>query len=180
MPVQDTTNHITVGLRDGSIIHLRSIRPDDAPRLQDLFARLSPQSAFFRFLTCWKELAREKAEYLTRHDLQNRMALVATLQARGEEQLIGLASYTRLPPPEESTAEAAVVIQDQYQGMGLGTILLQHLARLARMSNICTFVGTVHTENLQMLEWLESSNLSFEWTVTAESASDIQVRVELP
>ncbi|HEX9075761.1 MAG TPA: GNAT family N-acetyltransferase [Anaerolineae bacterium] len=178
-PIQDVTSHAAVELGNGITVNLRAIRPDDAPRLQVFFTKLSPQSAFFRFLTSWKELAREKAEYLACVDYQKRMALVATIELGGQHQIIALASYAQLSPPEAGMAEAAVVVQDRYQGIGLGTILLQHLAALARMNNIYTFVGTVHAENTRMLQWLQNSGLVFVCKKTAEGASEIQVEVEI-
>lgn len=179
-PVRDVTGYTTVELRNGVAVKLRAIRRDDAPLLQAFFTQLSPQSAFFRFLTSWKELAREKAEYLACVDYHRRMALVATIEMAGQDQVIALASYAQLPPPEARMAEAAVVVQDRYQRLGLGTVLLQHLATLARTNNIRTFVGTVHAENTRMLQWLQNSGLVFVCEKTAEGASDIQVEVELP
>jgi GNAT superfamily N-acetyltransferase len=170
----------TVELRNGITVNLRAIRPDDAPRLQAFFTQLSSQSAFFRFLTSWKELAREKAEYLACVDYKTRMAIVATIETGGQDQVIALASYAQLPSPDARMAEAAVVVQDQYQGLGLGTILLQNLAALARMNDISIFVGLIHAENTRMLLWLRNSGLDFVYRRTAEGASDIQVEVEIP
>lgn len=179
-PIPDVTSHTTAELRNGISVNIRAIRPDDAPRLQAFFTQLSSQSAFFRFLTSWKELEREKAEYLACVDYKARMALVATIETGGQDQVIALASYAQLPPPDARMAEAAVVVQDQYQGLGLGTILLRHLATLARMNDISTFVGLVHAENTRMLLWLRNSGLDFVHRKTAEGAADIQVEVEIP
>lgn len=166
-------------LRDGTAVCLRPVHPDDAPRLQDLFAQLSPQSRFFRFLTYWRELALERAEYLANVDCQSRMGFVATRSRGDEEEIIGIASYACVPPPEERAAEAAIVVDDRYQGMGLGTALLHRLVAYARACKICTFIGTVHSENVRMLEWIANSGLCIRWEEQSGAASEFQVRIEL-
>lgn len=180
MPTVDTELGAPIQLRDGTHVRVRGIRPDDAPRLQALFAALSPPSAFFRFLTYWKELTRPQAEYLTRVDYCSRMAFVATIGSGENERVIGLASYALLPPAADGIAEAAIVVEDDYQGLGLGTNLLYRLAAFARGCQIRTFVGTVHYENEPMLRWLEGTRLRFEINCLSEDAAEMQVRVELP
>lgn len=168
-----------IEFRNGTSVAIRAICTDDVQRLQAFFGQLSPQSVFFRFLTYWKELTRERAEYMTRVNYRTRMALVATIVRGGNEQIIGVASYALLAPAEEWAADASVVVLDSYQGMGIGTALLKHLAEHARLCNIRTFVGTIHAENTQMLKWLERSGLAV--TVNGEEgASELQARIELP
>ncbi len=166
-------------LPDGTDICLRPVHPDDARRLQDLFAHLSAQSRFFRFLTYWKELALERAEYLTDVDCRTRMGIVAVTGQGDKQEIIGYASYALITPGEEGVAEAAVVVDDRYQGLGLGRALLLCLAEHARECDIRYFVGTVHSENARMLDWIAKSGLDVEWAEQTAGASDVQVRVEL-
>jgi RimJ/RimL family protein N-acetyltransferase len=178
--IQDTKTSDLVELRDGTVVSMRCIHPDDAPRLRVFYAQLSPSSAFFRFLASWKELTLERAEYLTHVDYRTRMAFVATLERAGQEFMIGFTSYACIGSYKNGIAEAAVVVLDQYQGLGLGTALLEHLAAHARTRKIHTFVGTVHVENKPMLRWLEYSGLQVETDDWGDGASDIRVKVELP
>lgn len=180
MPVVDTDIGSPLELRDGTRVHIRAIRSDDAPRLQALYSALSPSSAFFRFLTYWKELPRAQAEYLAHVDYSSRMALVATLGTGLSEQIVGIASYVQLLPLAEGVAEAAIVVEDDYQGLGLGSELLSRLASFARERGINAFAGTVHYQNTHVLDWLEQMGLCTEIICPAENVADMQVRVELP
>ena len=131
-------------LRDGTQVSIRPIRPDDASGLQGLFNRLSQQSIFFRFLGIRKVLTDQEAKRLAEVDYQKQMALVAISdQDGGVENIIAVARYDDLSPAEPETAEVAVVVEDKYQGHGLGFHLLKKLAVYARQHNIHAFAALV-------------------------------------
>src|SRR3990172_1547081 len=64
-------------LRDGTRLRLRPIRPDDAPRLQELYGRLSRHTAYQRFFSIMKRLPPDWARMLADVDFRRRLALVA-------------------------------------------------------------------------------------------------------
>jgi acetyltransferase len=150
----------TVRLRDGTTATIRPIRPDDAPRLQAGFARLSQETIFFRFMSYVTRLADEEAQRLATVDYDQHMALVASIQEQGEERLIGVARYAKLPKDLDQstpdTAELAVIVADDYQGRGLGTMLLERLIAYAQAHGVRKVVGTVHQSNLKMLQILRT------------------------
>lgn len=157
----------TVTLRDGSQVILRPIRPDDAPRLQALYGRLSPQSIFFRFLGHSPALSDGEARRLANVDYARQMAWVAAPAAEPAEEIIGVARYAL--PPEASggeeaprAAEAAVVVEDRWQRRGLGTLLLRRLAHYARAQGIEQLQATVHQANRQILRFIRRSGLPTE------------------
>ena len=77
-------------LRDGSVVRIRPIRPDDAPRLQELHSRLSNQTAYQRFFTVVKRLPPDWARVLATVDYQRRLALVVEPCASAETGLIAV------------------------------------------------------------------------------------------
>ena len=149
-------------LRDGTVVVVRPIRPDDAPRLQALFARLSPESMWFRFLGHPKELLCEEAEQLANVDHQTRMALVATVDCRGEQQIVAVARYAQIPTAEPRLAKAAIVVEDRYQSRGLGTLLLKRLVAYARGHGIRAFLAVVRQENAWVMRFIRHSRLPAE------------------
>jgi RimJ/RimL family protein N-acetyltransferase len=157
MSAEGPTTYDIVTLREGDTVAIRAIRPDDAPRLQALFAQLSPDSVFFRFLTPAKQLTDEQATSFANVDYQMRMGLVATSAPRGEENIVAVARYAEFQPSEPGVAEFAIVVQDRYQGRGLGTILLKQLVAYAQTHAIHTFLARVHPENTRMLGFLHHS-----------------------
>jgi acetyltransferase len=166
-----------VSLRDGTLVSIRSIRPDDAPRLQALFKRLSPASIYLRFLGYRKGLSDAEARSLAEVDYHNRMAFVACVEQGPEELIIGVARYALVEGVVPCSAEAAVVVEDEYQGRGLGTILLKKLVIYARENGVRSFWATVHRNNAQILRFIKRSGLPVERKALKEGAWDIRVRL---
>jgi GNAT superfamily N-acetyltransferase len=165
-------------LRDGTVITIRPIRPDDAPRLQAFFARLSPESIYSRFLGFRSELPREQAEFLANVDCQTQMALVATRKQFDKEDVIADARYFVIPAEEPGLAEAAIVVEDRYQNRGLGTLLLKRLAANARMRGIHTFLAAVHHSNSWIIRRIRRNGLPTESRVD-EGTREIRVKLEI-
>jgi GNAT superfamily N-acetyltransferase len=167
-----------VELRDGTLVIIRPIRPDDAPRLQSLFARLSRESIYYRFLELRKELSHEQARRLADLDHQTQMALVATCGHSGEEEVIGGARYAVIPGSWPAEAEAAIVVEDRHQTKGLGTLLLERLAAYAIAHGIRAFLATVRHDNSRVLRLVRRSGLPTECKVEA-GALALRVGLEL-
>ncbi|HTT75743.1 MAG TPA: GNAT family N-acetyltransferase [Candidatus Binataceae bacterium] len=144
-------------LRDGGLIHIRSIRPNDRERLLEHFKSLSEQSVYYRFFGLKHSLSDKELTQFTQLDFVKHVGLVATAYSDGHEYLIGVARYIR---NNESHAEVAFAVSDAHQGRGIATILLKHLARIAREAAIEVFVATVLAGNSKMLEVFDHSGLA--------------------
>jgi acetyltransferase len=138
-------------LPGGQRLRLRPIRPDDARRLEELYARLSRHSAYQRFFTVMQRLAPDWARFLAAVDHQRRFAVVAE-EVAPPPTIVGVARYEPLPDPE--MVEIAVVVQDSWQGKGLGSLLLRDLLRAAELNGIHRFRAYVLAENRRMLHVL--------------------------
>src|SRR5256884_8407722 len=149
-------------LRDGGSIHIRALRPDDKQRLLELFERLSSRSVYFRFFQTKQRLTDEELRYFTELDFTRDVALVATLQEGQEEHIIGVGRYFRINQDGQPTthAEVAFTVADAHQGRGVGTLLLEHLAAIARMQGIGTFEAYVLGENNRMLQVFDASGFT--------------------
>lgn len=155
-------------LRDGTRVEIRAIRPDDKEGLREGFHHLSEQSVYRRFLSPKRDLYKKDLDYLTEIDYRRHVALVATLQDGNGAPLVGVARYIVLDDPgQEGSAEFAIVVMDAYQQRGLGTLLLRHLARIARESGILAFEAEVLSENRLMLEVLEHLGFKLHRTVSS-------------
>ncbi len=113
--------------RDGARVRLRPIRPDDAPRLQALHARLSRETIYQRFFGATPRLPTPWAHFLAEVDYRRRLALVLEHGPDDDPELIGVGRYE--PTAEPDTAEVAFVVEDRWQGKGLGTVLFTALLR---------------------------------------------------
>jgi acetyl coenzyme A synthetase (ADP forming)-like protein len=149
-------------LRDGGSVHIRAIRPDDQQRLLALFERLSSRSVYFRFFQTKQRLTDAELRYFTELDFTRDVALVATLREGQEEHMIGVGRSFRINEDGKPTthAEVAFTVADAHQGRGVGTLLLEHLATLARRQGIDTFEAYVLGENNRMLEVFAASGFT--------------------
>ncbi len=140
-------------LRDGTPVLVRPVRPDDKALLLDGFSRLSEESRIRRFLAPVAQLSEAMLAYLTEVDGVDHFAWIA-VHADDPGLGVGVARYVRLKG-EPTVAEAAITIVDEYQGRGLGTVLLGLLAARARANGIASFRAYVLEENAPMLDLME-------------------------
>ena len=139
-----------VTCRDGARVRLRPIRPEDAPRLQALHGRLSRESIYQRFFGATPRLPTPWARFLAEVDYRGRLALVLERGPDLDPELIGVGRYE--PTAEPDTAEVAFVIEDRWQGKGLGTVLFTALLAAARDRGIRHFRADVLADNRRMLD----------------------------
>ncbi len=143
-------------LKNGSTLHLRPVEPEDAPAILEFAERLSPESLYLRFLAVPK-FDLEKASYLARVDYENQFALVGETRAG----VVALGHFYR-DPKHPDRAEAAFAVADSLQGQGVGTSLLERLARIAREKGITTFTAEVLPYNRRMIEVFVNSGFDVE------------------
>ena len=131
-------------LRDGHPVHLRPITPADGDALRRFHTSLSDRTVYFRFFSAKPALTDADVEYFTRVDYVSRVALIAL----DGGTIVGVGRFDALG---DGRAEVAFVIRDDVQGLGLGSVLLEHLVAAARELGITRFVAEVLPENSRML-----------------------------
>jgi ribosomal protein S18 acetylase RimI-like enzyme len=154
--------HVT--LRDGTQVVLRLVRPDDKDLLRRGFERWSPQSRYARFLVPKHRLTDEELRYLCEVDQESHFALGAIRGGDSADDAdstestdtlavgLAIARFIRLPQVvgEPVTAEAAIAVADEAQGIGLGRILFQRLVAAAAERGIERFRCEVLGSNAMM------------------------------
>src|SRR6476659_5610615 len=133
-----------VVLRDGSVAHVRPITPADADRIRRFHARQSDESIYMRFFAPLRQLSDRDVTRFTNVDYHDRVALVATVRGA----IIGIGRYDRITP---TSAEVAFNISDSYQGRGIGSVLLEHLAVIAWEAGVQEFTAEVLPQNRKMI-----------------------------
>jgi GNAT superfamily N-acetyltransferase len=134
-------------LRDGTLILIRPIRPDDKCLLEYELKGLSEKSIQRRFLSAKPRYTRSELRYLTEVDGWNHMALVAESPIRFGRRILGVARYVR-DREDPAKAEVAIEVVDDFQGRGIGTALVESLGRRARMRGITRFSATMASDNI--------------------------------
>jgi acetyl coenzyme A synthetase (ADP forming)-like protein len=136
-------------LKDGSSILLRPIKANDAESWVEFVGRLSARTKYLRFHHVPKQMGLEDALRFCRVDYRDTFAFVAEVLRETNLDIVAVARYYRLP--DHHSAEVALAIEDEYQGRGLGTSLLEQLADAARENSIDRFEADVMAENQQMM-----------------------------
>jgi RimJ/RimL family protein N-acetyltransferase len=138
-------------LRDGVWVPVREIRAEDAQALRRLVGRSSERSIELRFFGPMLELSDEKARRFAEVDEKDRFALVA-LDPEDEDEIVAVVRYER----EGNTdgAEYAVLVEDRFQGRGLGIGLTRRLIEAAQERGIKRLHALVLRENGRMLRLL--------------------------
>jgi RimJ/RimL family protein N-acetyltransferase len=134
-------------LPDGAPILIRPIRADDKRMLADGLRQLSDESVQRRFLTSKRSFSRAELRYLTEVNGRDHVALVAEYPGDPVRRLIAVARFVRLAD-DPQTAEAAIVVADDWQGRGVGSLLTKQLADEARRLGIARFTATMESDNV--------------------------------
>ena len=158
-----------VVLRDGSTVRIRVMRPSDEAGLCDLLTSLSEESRWLRFY-CNQNSAALAAEAHREVHLDHAFGLVAC--SGKDERVIGHAFYVAVA---ERLAEVAFTISNEFQGRGLGSILLGQLAQVASANGIDIFEAEVVAANHRMLRVFRASGFPIEVNANAG-----QLRVVFP
>lgn len=136
-------------LRDGRAVAIRALRPDDRADMLAAIGRTSAQSLQRRFFAPKKGFSELEMTFFLDIDFETHVALVAELDEDGQQAIVGGGRYIVVQPGH---AEIAFVVVDAYQGNGIGTILMRHLASLARHARLKELTAEVLPENAAMLK----------------------------
>jgi acetyl coenzyme A synthetase (ADP forming)-like protein len=135
-------------LKDGSRMMLRPIRREDTDSWLAFVSRLSRRTQYLRFHSLPKLTMEEAIRFCT-VDYINTFAFVAEVLGDQRQDIVAIGRYYRLPI--KHSAEVALVIEDAYQGKGIGTKLMEWLTNVARENGITTFEADVLAENEEMM-----------------------------
>jgi GNAT superfamily N-acetyltransferase len=146
----------TIDLSDGANVAFRVIDPHDVPALQRFHERLSGKTIYLRFFGSLEELPEEKAQYFAHVDGVDHFALVA-LDPNDPDEIIALVRFDR--EQGEERAEYAALVEDRWQGHGVGIGLTRRLIDEARAKGVRYFYALVKGGNTRMLELLRHLDL---------------------
>jgi GNAT superfamily N-acetyltransferase len=154
----DPAGHLRLG--DGTLVSLRPFRPGDGALLVAGFARMSPQSRYRRFLTPMPRLSDSMLAFLTSVDDADHHAWGAMVDEPDGEFGAGVVRWVR-SKSDPAAADMAVTVIDDYQGRGLGGLLLDVAVLDAFTFGVERFEGTVLSENTASRRMLTRGGATF-------------------
>jgi RimJ/RimL family protein N-acetyltransferase len=162
-------------LRDGRTVTLRPVRRDDDLLERDFIRRLSGESRYLRFQKWVHSPSDRLIHFLTDVDYVRHLALVATFERDGEEEVVGEARYVVLEEP--TNCELGIVIGDEWQKSGLAGVLMEALLHAARERGLKRMEGQVLAANRPMLRFVRA--LGFRAERIADDATLVRIVKEL-
>jgi len=154
--------------RDGTVIEVRPIRPEDEPLLHYLAAHMTPADLRLRFFAPARGLSHALAARLTQIDYDREMALLAL----HDGTLLGVGRFSA--DPDFERAEFAIAVRSDWQHRGIGHLLMTRLIDVAGRRGIGALVGEIMRENRAMLQLC--SELGF--TISADPSEPMLLHVQ--
>ena len=163
----------TERLRNGVLLEIRALRPDDRAGMLAVIGRASKETLYRRFFGPKQSFSEREIEFFLNVDFTSHVALVALLAEDGRQVIVGGARYIVSRP---GCAELAFVIDDLHQKLGIATLLITHLIKLARAAGLKEFVAEVLPENQPMLKVFTRCGLAM---TTRHEPGVVQVTLDL-
>jgi acetyltransferase len=153
-------------MRDGTEVSIRPIRPEDEPALVAFHQTLSERSVSLRYyepLALEQRVAHERLQRIAFTDYDREIALVAMIQDR----LVGVARLSRIrggiaTRGGDTDARFTLLVSDEFQNQGIGTMLLERLVQTARSEGLSRIHAEVLAENLPMQRVCENVRFTVE------------------
>jgi RimJ/RimL family protein N-acetyltransferase len=142
-------------LSNGARILIRPIRKEDAEHWVVFVNKLSPDSKYLRFHSVPKVMSTEDAMRFCTVDYVNSFALIAEVIKGQNREIVAIGRYYKLP--NKDSAEVAIVTEDAYQKMGIGTNLIRLLAKAAHDNGVKYFEAEILADNQKAMNFFERS-----------------------
>lgn len=145
-------------LHNGERIEIRAATPQDRDGLLAAVNRTGSESLYRRFFAVRRHFSETEESFFLNIDFVSHVALVALAEENGKQSIVAGGRYVVSEPGK---AEVAFTVIDKYQGQGLGSALLRHLAVIARQAGLRELVAYVLPDNRAMLKVFEKSGLKY-------------------
>jgi acyl-CoA synthetase (NDP forming)/GNAT superfamily N-acetyltransferase len=136
-------------LRDGLGITLRTATSEDIPAVEKLINKVSETSRYFRFMAEVSYVSKSTVEQMCKNNPREQASLLAIIGDSQGSRVIGIGNYVSLGV--KNVAEVAFLVDDQFQGKGIGTLLLERLAGIAAANGFVGFEAEMLYENQKMM-----------------------------
>ena len=137
-------------------LEIRAFKSEDRADFLSAVDRIGPSSLYRRFFTVKRHFTEREHAFFLNVDFDKHVALVALIEEAGRKVIVGSGRYVVVQPAK---AEIAFTVIDQYQGQGIGSILMRHLSAIARAAGLRELIAEILPENMPMLKVCERSGL---------------------
>ena len=144
-------------LKDGLEIKIRPIKPSDEDMMRHLFYNFSDESKYFRYFASKPVMPHKEMQKYVSIDYEDFMSVVALVEKGRNERIIAEARYAY--DKRSDAYEIAFIVDEEFQGKGVATFMLNYLIKIARDRGIKWFIAYVLPRNEAMLKVFEKSKI---------------------
>jgi len=161
-------------LKNGKIAEFRPLLPSDEFAYRNFFYSLQEKTIYMRFFYKMRTFSHEVVQkQWSSVDYRKNMSLIGLVQLGGHQEIMAIGSYAQ---EDDSRAEVAFVVREDFQGMGIASYLLDMLVKIAKENRYTSFCATVLRENSAMIRVFKKRFPNAE--ITVNSGSDLRILME--
>ncbi|MEM3510517.1 MAG: GNAT family N-acetyltransferase [Nitrososphaerales archaeon] len=136
-------------LRDGRTVILRPIKPEDEPLWLEMFQSFSEESIRYRFFQIIKDTPHEVRVRYCNIDYDREIAIVAELNEEGRKRILGVVRVSL--EPDRKKGEIAFIVADPWQGLGLGTKMVDYVIEIAKEMGVESLYAIMLPDNYRAM-----------------------------
>ena len=141
-----------IKLKNGTEVILRSIKPEDEMLWLEMFKSFSDESVWYRFFNVIKDTPHEVRIRYCNINYDNEIAIIAELQEE-QKKMLGVVRFTL--DSDKKSGELAFIVADQWQDLGLGTIMVNHVLNICRDKKIEIIYSFMLPNNYRGIRFLK-------------------------
>jgi acetyltransferase len=147
-------------LRDGRTVLLRPIKPEDEPLWLEMFQNFSEESIRYRFFQIIKDTPHEVRVRYCNIDYDREIAIVAELTENGQRKILGVVRVSL--EPDAKNGEIAFIVADPWQGLGLGTKMVDYVFEICRDMKLETIYAIMLPDNLRAINLMQKMGFNIQ------------------
>jgi acetyltransferase len=163
-------------LRDGRTVILRPIKPEDESMWLEMFQNFSEESIRYRFFQILKDTPHETRVRYCNIDYDREIAIVAELTEEGRKRILGVARVSI--EPDGKTGEIAFIVADPWQGLGLGTKLVDYVLEICADMKLETIYAIMLADNYRAMGLMKKMGFTVKYMDDGTVKGTLDLREE--
>jgi acetyltransferase len=172
-------------LKNGQEVLLRPIKPEDEPMWLEMFQSFSDEAIRYRFFQMLRDTSHEVRVRYCNIDYDREIAIVAEIVENGKRKILGVSRF--IIESNEKSGEMAFIVSDYWQGLGLGTKMVDYVLDIAKEKGVESVYTIMMQDNYRALSLTKKMGFQIDYlsdgTVKANlnlKGEDIDFRCVLP
>jgi acetyltransferase len=163
-------------LRDGRTVLLRPIKPEDEPLWLEMFQNFSEESIRYRFFQIIKDTPHEVRVRYCNIDYDREMAIVAELEEGGHRKILGVVRVGL--EPDRKSGEIAFIVADPWQGLGLGTKMIDHMIDVCKDMGVETLYAIMLLDNMRAINLMRKMGFAIKYVEEGTAKGILNLKEE--